>query len=325
MTMISPMDDRADFPIDNLHSTCMKRLRSLNKLVLLLIFMQLHLSAFAQRDTLTSPQVSKNDSTRIYRIELRDGSIYMGSILQEDREAIQFSTLSSSQLTIRKYDIVKREIISTKDFNNGTYWFKNPNPTRYLFGPSAYNLKAGEGYYQNTYLFLNSFNVGVTDNLSIGGGFEVISMFSGTGPIFILTPKIGFNVAPKFNVGGGVLYLSVPGFFSGSRTGLGIGYGVATYGSENSNITGGMGWGFVEGRLSSTPVITISGMHRVSRKVALVTENWLIPVDSYYGLYSYGIRFFGEKLAVDLAFINNRDISTAIALGIPYVDFVVKF
>jgi hypothetical protein len=40
---------------------------------------------------------------------------------------------------------------------------------------------------------------------------------------------------------------------------------------------------------------------------------------------SYGVRFFGKKLSVDLGFLNNRDLAEALIIGIPYVDFVVKF
>ncbi len=68
-------------------------------------------------------------------------------------------------------------------------------------------------------------------------------------------------------------------------------------------------------------------MSRVGRKWSLITENWIGPIvdDEYRGIYSYGIRFFGEKIAVDLAFLNNTDIFKEIAIGIPYIDFVVKF
>jgi hypothetical protein len=71
--------------------------------------------------------------------------------------------------------------------------------------------------------------------------------------------------------------------------------------------------------------VTISGMTRISRRTALITENWLIPDNGFYGLYSYGIRFFSEKLSVDLAFINNQDIAKGLFIGIPIVNFVVKF
>ncbi|MFM8432081.1 MAG: hypothetical protein ACKOA1_04720, partial [Bacteroidota bacterium] len=190
-------------------------------------------------------------------------------------------------------------------------------------------LKRGEGYYQNTYLLLNSVNVGVTDNISIGGGFELISLFSSGsgGPIFFLTPKVGFKVTEKFHAGGGMYVMSIPDVFNDGRENLGILYGVGTVGNANSNSTLGMGWGFsFEGESSDSPIITLSGMHRVSRKTALVTENWFVQSDvGYYGIYSYGVRFFGEKVSVDLGFLNNADIMEGILIGVPYVDFVVKF
>ncbi len=57
--------------------------------------------------------------------------------------------------------------------------------------------------------------------------------------------------------------------------------------------------------------------------MALVSENWIFPgVD--VPVVSYGFRFFGEKMAVDLALFNVLD-DDAIFPGIPYVDFVWNF
>jgi hypothetical protein len=51
-----------------------------------------------------------------------------------------------------------------------------------------------------------------------------------------------------------------------------------------------------------------------------------VPDDEgYYAVFSYGLRFMGESIAVDLAFLNNGDIAESIIIGIPWVDFVVKF
>ena len=33
----------------------------------------------------------------------------------------------------------------------------------------------------------------------------------------------------------------------------------------------------------------------------------------------------GEKIAVDLAFVNSKDIYQGIVIGIPFIDFAVKF
>lgn len=277
--------------------------------------------------------IPQSDSTKLYRVELKDGSFFIGEIISSDTALVVFKTNAVARMELDPDKISKIEEIEKSSMNQGVYWFPNPNPTRYLFGPSAINLKAGEGYYQNTWLFLNSFNVGVTDYFSVGGGLEFISTFATLAqgdfqPIFILTPKVGFKVQDKLHLGGGILYASLPSFDDegSNRTGLGIAYGIGTYGSADHNFTFGTGLGFVDQEFSKNPIITFSGMTRIARKTALVTENWLVySGDSYYGMYSYGIRFFGEKLAIDLAFVNNADIAEVLFIGIPVLDFMVKF
>jgi len=266
------------------------------------------------------------DSTKIYKIELKDGSIFIGNILQKDSVNIVIRTSSIPKLEISISQIKSIDEVDKSNFKDGEYWFPNPHATRYLYGPSAIGLKKGEGYYQNTMLILNSFNVGITDYISIGGGLELISTFAERTPIFFITPKVGFKVAEKFHAGGGVLYANFPpGFLPRNRSSFGTVFITGTYGSLEHNITGSLGWGFVDGEFNERPIITLSGMTRVSKRAALVTENWLIPTSDYYGIFSYGVRFFGEKMAVDLAFINNPDIAEEILIGIPYVSFTVKF
>ncbi|MBN1650687.1 MAG: hypothetical protein JW857_05135 [Bacteroidales bacterium] len=273
----------------------------------------------------------KFDADKTYLIDLKDGTQFIGTILQSDTQLICLKTNSLPKIEIPVDKIKRIAIIQVSKAKDGEYWFANPNATRYLFSPSAFMLKKGEGYYQNTYLFLNSINFGINEHFSIGGGLEFLSTF-GTlaggdfSPIFFITPKFGFEVSEKFHAGGGVLYASTPGFDSeDSRSSMGIVYGIGTIGTEDHNLTGGLGWGFVNGDFSGRPIVTLSGMTRLSKRTALVTENWFIPTDAYYGIFTYGIRFFSEKMMVDLAFLNNPDIAQGLIIGIPYVDFVVKF
>jgi hypothetical protein len=70
----------------------------------------------------------------------------------------------------------------------------------------------------------------------------------------------------------------------------------------------------------------IGGATRVSRRVSLLSENYFVPSVSENGLVSYGMRFFGEKIAVDLAFFNAVGPNTTLLFpGVPYVAFAVKF
>lgn len=267
------------------------------------------------------------DTTNFYRIELKDGSTFFVSIIHKDSFNIVLRSASIPKLEIPISKIKSIDEIDKSNFRDSSYRFPNPHATRYLYGPSAFSLKKGEGYYQNTMLLLNSFNVGLTNNISIGGGFELLSTFflHDLGQIFFITPKVGFKVAEKFHAGGGVLYANNPDSSYGNRIGLGIAYGIVTYGTLDHNITGGFGWGFVLGEFQERPFITFSGMTRISKRTALVTENWLIPINNYYGLFSYGIRFFGEKMAVDLALIHSAAFAENLLIGIPYVSFIMKF
>lgn len=295
---------------------------NLIKIVLLIVPVFSAGILFAQEEIV---QKEKSDSTKTYRIEIQDGSSYIGNILAQDSASIYFRTSLIPRIEIPRNAIASIVEVDQNNLKEGSYWFPNPNSTRYLFGPSAFPLNKGEGYYQNTYLFLNSFNVGVTNNISVGGGIELISTFGSKTPIFFLTPKASFRVKENFSLAGGVLYASIPEIEGPYRSNIGILYSVGTIGNIEDNFTFGLGWGFIDEEITERPILTFSGMTRIGPKASLITENWFVPADGYYGVISYGIRFFGEKLAVDLAFLNNRDIANAIAIGIPYVDFVVKF
>lgn len=294
--------------------------------LLVSIFVCLFQDVFAQTKPIDS-QINKT-----YKVELTDGMVFIGKIIGKESDTIVLKTPIIQRIEITTNSIKSMTELDETQIKDGNYWFTNPHASRYLFGPSAFNLKKGEGYYQNTMLVLNSFNVGVTDNISIGGGFELISTFGSIAtnnfePLLFITPKVSFEVTEDFHAGAGLYYVNTPSFELVSRngSGLAIAYGIGTYGSKDHNITGGLGWGFVQGQFEQKPIITVSGMTRITQKTALVTENWLISNDNYYSVFSYGVRFFGDNLAVDLAFVNNSDIAEEFIIGFPWVSFVVKF
>lgn len=273
------------------------------------------------------------DSTARYRIEMSSGAVISGHVVAVGPETIAIESKGIGRIELAKADIVKVVTLDSRNERNGRYWFPNPHATRYLIGPSAIPLRKGEGYYQNTYILINSVAYGITNHVSVTGGFELTSTFgrSSPGPICYLSARGGGEIAKQVHIGAMATYLSVPNWFGdddndGRRDGVGAISGVVTYGTTEAQVTAGAGWGYSAGGLSDRPVLSVSGLARVSRGIALVSENWIIPDDSgYNGIYSYGFRFMGERSAVDLAFINNRNISDWIAIGVPFVDFVLKF
>ena len=281
--------------------------------------------AWKQIETVHQQSIPYLPHSSTYKVELKDGTMLNGKLLVETETDIEIELENVGRLTINR-DKIKR--ITPLDISyevKKSFWFKNPHATRLLFAPTAIPLKRGEGYYQNIYIVGNMFDFGVMDNLSIGGGFDFITMFASTddgwNPMLNFNIKSGFKVADNFYAGAGGMYITMPGEVS-----AGIAYGLGTVGNYNSNLSLGLGWGFVDGTFEGKPFIMMGGMARLSEKLWFVSENWIAPVDDnkYYLAVSYGLRFAANRIAVDLAFINSKDIVEGIVIGIPFVDFVIK-
>jgi hypothetical protein len=104
---------------------------------------------------------------------------------------------------------------------------------------------------------------------------------------------------------------------------MGIVFGTCTIGGEDNSFTFGLGDGFVGSDFANSPAILIGGEYRIARRLSFVSENWKFPeVDN--PLISYGVRFFGESISVDLALFNVLS-DDFIFPGIPAVGFVWNF
>lgn len=271
--------------------------------------------------TVAISQVSESDNqSKKNLVTLKDGSTIQGILVSENQQEITLSTENLGTITINKDRIKSIVLLESTNFQNGKYWFPNSNYSRYFISPGI-QLKKGDGYYQNVDLSINTVSYGITNFFSIGGGVELYSTLHGQ-PIFILTPKLGVKVSKSFWLGGGILYINSAKAL-GDFGGIGIAYGSATYGNTNNNLTAGIGWGYFDTEWSKKPIITLSGMTRISQRFGLVTENWFVPD---YSIFTYGVRFIGEKISVDIGLVNSKDIVKEFALGIPFfLDLVYKF
>jgi hypothetical protein len=268
----------------------------------------------AQDTARTRERLRIVDSTRIQVITMRDGSSLVGRIVSVGADSVDFQ-MGIGRVPIAVKDI--REISETDSgrMHGGQYWFPNPNATRLFFAPTGQMLKRGEGYFADYQVFFPGFAYGVTDNISIGGG---MSLFP-TGfdeQVYYVTPKVGVSFGEQLHLAAGLLFAG-----TGGGTG-GVYYGVGTVGDGDASATIGLGYGFAGGDIESKPVAMLGGEKRVSRRIALVTENYRLPISDDNLVYSFGIRFMGEKLTTDLAIFN---VVGSGVIGLPYVDFVFKF
>jgi hypothetical protein len=272
-------------------------------------------------------------------VHTRDGSTVFGHVIAEDSTSIRIET-TGGVLSISRADILSLTNVKAGDMHDGEYWFPDPNRTRLFFGPTGRMLDKGEGYYMNTYLLLQNFVGGLTDHVTIGGGFSLIPGVDPTEWLYYLTPKVSLYRQPSFNVAVGAFAGVLPKVRGGD---FGVLYGVVTKGGPDASVTAGTGFGYAGSNIASRPVFMLGGEARVSRRVALLTENYLYVENNritectinscsdvaHYntsGVVSYGLRFLGEKLSVDFAFFNVASHDTDwIFPGIPYISFGAKF
>jgi hypothetical protein len=264
------------------------------------------------------------DSTQVQVIRLRDGSSIVGRVTDVGPDSIRFAAAGGT-LSIARADIAELREVSKSSLRHGEVWPANPNATRLLFAPTGRMLAKGEGYFNDTYLFLLSVQGGLSSRFNLGGGMSVLPLDDFTDNALFITPKIGVLASPKFNLAIGGLAGFVGGFVDdGTSSSFGVLYAVGTAGSPDASITFGTGLAYAGGQFADTPVAMLGAEYRLARRVAFVTENYVIPNEDVSSVISYGLRFFGEKLSADLAFWNAPG-KEAIFPGIPYVAFSVKF
>ncbi len=202
-----------------------------------------------------------------------------------------------------------------------TAWPKDSNYTRLLFSPTGRPLAKGTGYFSDHYVVFPSVAYGLTDNLSISGGVSIIPSLGLSEQLFYVAPRFGKQFSDRVAVSAGVLWARGG---EGEDDQVGVGFAMATFGQPDKSLTVGAGaartverytqWQYVNGRerietirdVSYTPLIVIGGTARLSRRLALVSENWLILHDDFKlseQPFALGLRFLGDKLSADVGVI----------------------
>ncbi len=272
----------------------------------------------------------------LIRMKGEAGISYVGTIIDRNDKEITILTDANTKIQIALSNVQDIRVIPKSQIHNGEYWFENPHHSRHYFMKSGLHLKKGEATYQNTYLFFHSFNWAVTDNLTLGISFELLSiLFSGQSkrnaidfdPIYVLTPQYTIQVHDNWRMGIGIMYGQVADIFEN----IAIGYGLLTYGNSEHNATLGLGLGSFDYGYYGTKsdlVVNLSGMTRITKHISLVTENWFYPKEKDWGsteIFTYGMRFIWETMSLDIALLNNNKIASSIPIGIPFVNFAIKY
>lgn len=257
-------------------------------------------------------------------IKTKEGNTIYGTLITLGDSIVSIETAELGLVSLARNRIAKlRPAIFNPD---GSYWFENPNAARNLLSPTGFGLRKGEGNYQNTMLFIQTFNYGITKNLSIGAGAEILSLFIGnqSTPVIILTPKISTASNAGINTAAGLIYT-----YSADNDNLNatILYSATTLGSRDNNFTGTIAFINDENGWKKSPLILLSAMGRVSKKFSLITENLIITDtnirDDELGiLLSGGGRFMAPSITVDFALVVSVTVQR---VAFPWLSVTLPF
>lgn len=249
----------------------------------------------------------------LYEVSLTDGSTLYARITSVEGDRVVLTTVGGTRVEVTRAQI--REIRPADgSVVQGEFWVADPNVSRLFFTSTGRSLAAGQGYV-GTYLIVLPFvAVGVTDRFTLAAGAPVLT---GEFEPFYLGPKIQLvrTRSAAFSVGTLVF------FFNDENVGLA--YGVGTFGSPDHALTAGLGWGYSGTDFASEPVAMVGGETRVSRRVKLITENYILP-EAVGVVFSGGLRFIGTRFATDVAVAG---IATGDEAGccVPLVNFSYTF
>lgn len=199
--------------------------------------------------------------------------------------------------------------------NNDTFIVKRFHVTKYILTQSAINLKKGEDYFENNFIFLSQCQFGVTDYFSAGLG--IVPNSSIGFPIFINT-KFSFKLNNNF-------YLGMNSFFGT----LGFGnevkssqymlhQAILTYGDESKNFSISYGRYFIQD--ASNRLITFSAMLKARKNIFAFNE--FIYTNDSETINFGGLRFMAKRYLLDIAAIIFQSDNRFIV--IPYIGFKIR-
>ena len=271
---------------------------------------------------------------RRYAVSLTSGTAFAGLLVGLTLEELTFETPDLGRLTVARAAVrTIREAGAVPGLAAGRPdYYDIGNGSRYFFGPSGRNLRQGEGTVQDVSLYFVGGNYGLTNNLSVGGYVSLIPGLGLQNQLLVLTPKLSIPFRADVSLGAGVLFMRIPDFDNnGNGYGVGLLYGAVTKGSADNNVTLGVGYGFAGNDVGSTPTLLISGQRRISRKVSLITENYLVASNNAVLGGLYGIKLNWQRTSFGMAalyaaYFDNSSTEFLTSYIVPvYLDFTFRF
>lgn len=247
-------------------------------------------------------QVVSDSLDRWYLLD-RQGNKYFGELLGEDRKTIQFLSESVGEFELSKKKIRYLERVHPELLIDSIYYPKYRFPHHNGFSPTG---AIGPSYYQNTMVYLHTFNINIKNKMSLGLGAIPVFNFEEEGYYLWISPKVPIKLQSdklKLSIGyfGAIRPNSSGGESSSSDALVGILYGALSHGNDFYKVSVGLGYGMFAGDFLKWPFYSISGMIRHKRRSFFRIE--LLGGAAFGSYSSIAIRKQFREVTWDLGWI----------------------
>lgn len=258
-------------------------------------------------------------------VHLTDGQTLEGSVVSADDTSVVLRLGDGRELAIPRAVVRRIDQRTAAVGTIGTHGI-DPNRGRYFYSPAAFPLGKGNVTLAQRALVLTTAAVGVLPGVDLEAGTILPTLFTRQGQVGIIGGKGGVRVSDRVRVGAGA-----QGFIVAETAG-GFAFGTVTIGEPDlhGSINVGVAVDFLAPQ-DPIGVSTLSLSRRLNKKIAFVTETWVLWFTSGEGPWSHplfvvpsgGVRVFGSGFSVDVGLVpvvtGEREIPV---VPIPWVSFV---
>ena len=258
------------------------------------------------------------DPDDIRRVVLIDGSVYVGTVEDENADPVVVVTRDGIR---REFARARVELIA--ELIDGRFFRTDPVKTRFFFAPTARTLGGGEFRGDLTYFF-PSLTAGLGDRVDLTSSGLIGAVSSGNSDEFFFSPLVGVKgqvyTSERAQVAIGT---SVQVQFGGGGSASAIPYVVGTFGSETQAVTVGLGGaiGSFDGEVSVGEgfVFGLGAETQLNNGVKIFAESLTLVsladgTDTGTAILP-GVRFFGDRFAFDVIGIVATDYDTVFAFA----------
>ena len=235
-------------------------------------------------------------SINYYNFVLSDNSSINGSLAGVRRDTLVIQTISKVEISVPDSKVVNAQLLTDENQINPQYR-RDPSLSRMFFLPTGIGLNKGRFTVTNHELVLLTAGYGITDHISLYAGRSIL-FAGGENSYYHVMPKLSMPLGTAINIGTGLMYFK--GDHDDANT---IGFGVLTIGDEKTNFSAGIGARLDKGN-DNGPAFMLSSGFKIGRYAKLIGEIWILDSDDLDDFYLYGIRVFGDNMAVDLGIIS---------------------